>query len=693
MGKKRKGHLFFSIRNKIILCFLVPVVFMIVIGISAYQKSAEGLNERFEASTSQTISMAGQYVEMVCNFIESEGVKYAFDNELGKYFVGLLQDHNVLKANLVNNTKNSLNTSKMSNDFISNIHIITREDVNLITTYSGATTMNGFLSAHMASVVGEEGGLVPWIDHHGAVDDAFGMSENTYIMAYELMSQTKSACVIIDIKPDAIRNFIAGLDLGEGSIVGFVTRNGREIISERLGENGESVLTEGEKVFYGQAFFPAADSEALEGIERVEFAGGEYQFIYSRNQRTGAVICALVPMEVITAQAESIKTLTYGLVILACVIVVAVGMLIVFGIQNNMKRISRKFGEVAQGDLTVQVTAKGKDEFRGLAESANNMIVHTKNLVHKVTSATGALENSSRDVGEVSGIISDYSTDITQAIDEINEGMSRQSEHAQECVAKTDILSSEIQEVSHVVERVEKLVDETEEMINRGMEIVHLLGDRARQTTSITKKVGESIDSLREESAIINTFVGTITEISEQTNLLSLNASIEAARAGDAGRGFAVVAEEIRKLADDSAKAAGEIRNNVEHITGQTLNSVESAKTAQNMVAAQTEAVEQVVDVFLKMQKQMSMLIEGLKEIVDSTEKADNERLDTVEAVKNISDIIEETANSAEVVRDVANKLMESVQNLNQTADSLGENMEELKSEISVFKIERSESE
>ena len=381
------------------------------------------------------------------------------------------------------------------------------------------------------------------------------------------------------------------------------------------------------------------------------------------------------------------RSMTFSLVILACIIALLVGFLIVFSIQNNMKRISRKFGEVAKGDLTVQVTAKGKDEFRGLAASANNMIVNTKNLVNKVTGATKQLESSSHDVNEVSGVISDYSMDITQAIDEINEGMSRQSEHAQECVAKTDVLSSEIQEVSHVVEEVERLVDETEVMINRGMEIVQLLGDRARETTSITKKVGESINSLRRESEIINTFVGTITEISEQTNLLSLNASIEAARAGDAGRGFAVVAEEIRKLADDSAKAAGEIRNNVDHITGQTLNSVESAQAAENMVAAQTEAVEQVVDVFLRMQKQMSTLVEGLKAIVDSTEKADHERRSTVDAVRNISDIIEETANSAEVVRDVVNRLMESVRNLNQTADSLGQNMEELKTEISVFKI------
>lgn len=683
-NKKKNGLMILSIRNKIIMCFLVPIVFMIVIGVSAYVSSATGLNESFQSSVMQTINMAEQYVDMAFSQVEAEAVKYVNNNDLNRYFVSSSDDPSE-KRKFANSTAMDMDTTRTTNPFIKHMHILPPSGVNLISTYYGGS-MDGILSKYRESDVGSVIGTEHWIDNHTMLDELIEMDSNTYVMAYQVLTVNNMGAVIVDVDTEAITSFLAQLDLGKGSIIGFITKNGTELVYENL-QDAESILTQGENVFYGKDFFMSAVGQEMSGVDQIDFKGATYQFIYKVNERTGATICALVPMKLITAQAEAIKSLTIGLVVLACVIVLAVGLLIVFGIQNNMKRISKSFGIVSQGDLTVQVTAKGRDEFRNLAGSANHMITNTKNLVRKVTAATDQLEESAQAVEKVSAVINDYSTDIMAAINEINEGMSRQSQHAQECVNKTDRLSAEIQNASHVVEEVERLVDETESMINRGMEIVQLLGDRARKTNDITKKVGESIDSLRQESEIINNFVGTITEISEQTNLLSLNASIEAARAGEAGRGFAVVAEEIRKLADDSAAAAGEISNNVAHITAQTLNSVESAQLAQTMVTSQTEAVDQVIGVFREMQQRMRMLIDGLKNIVGSTEKADHERSYTVEAVKNISDIIEETANSAEVVREVLDKLVENVQNLNHTADVLGENMDGLMTEVSVFKV------
>lgn len=688
--KSGKSSKLLSIRNKIVVCFLVPIVFMVIIGVSAYQKSAEGLSEKFTDSTLQTMRMATENLNMSCDFIRSEGLKYAYDDDLRKYFLGMFEDNPVDKLNFLTSTKSNLLSVQTSNPFISHMHIIPKKGVNLLSTKL-SSGVDGFLDEYKEDVASGEGrrSIPQWIDSHPVLDEKVTETEKDYIMAFEMMSQSNNACVVIDIKPSTITDFMEEIDIGDGSIIGFVTPGGRELVVENVEEGKESVLPEEGNVFSGQEYYTAVMDEAVAdaGTAEVDFQGEKYLFIYSHSADIGFTTCALVPMRVVTSQATEIRNMTIGLVILACVIVVIVGIFITAGIENNMRRISRKFGDVAKGDLTVTVSAKGHDEFQDLAGSATNMITNTKKLVNQVSNATGELEVSAQNVGQASELIHEYSQDITRAIGEINEGMEEQSRHAQECVEKTDILSNEIQEVSHVVERVEKLVGETEGMINKGMEIVQVLGDRAGETTQMTVKVSESIESLRKESEIINSFVATITEITEQTNLLSLNASIEAARAGEAGRGFAVVAEEIRKLADDSAKAAGEIRNNVANITAQTQNSVESASQAKAMVELQTKAVEEVIAVFREMQERMGQLIEGLKDIVVSTEKADGERSAAVAAVKNISDIIEETAGSAETVNDVANKLLNHVEKLSTTASVLDENMEGLKNEISVFKI------
>ncbi len=688
-GKDKTGHsrwLLFSIRNKIFICFLVPVFFMIVVGTFAYRKAAEGLSDKYKDSTLQTIRMATQYLDMSDTYIEAEGTKYAFNSDYNRYLIGLLEDDPLGKKNIMDSIKSNILSSQTVNSFISNIHIITKEGITMFSTKN--SSMKGILEDYLANMSTDGKTLQRWVDSHPILDKHLSMREEDYIFSFQLMGQSNNSIIVIDIKPSTIQDFLEELDLGSGSIIGLVTEHGKELISENQAE-GENSRISTEKVFYGQDFYTGLDQRSeTSGVFDVMYGGEDCLFFYSRSGKDHTTVCALVPLQTVTSQAEEIRVLTIKLVILACVIAMIIGVMISMGIQKNMRHMSKRLGEVAEGNLTVKVEASGRDEFRGLAASATNMIKNNKKLVQKVNDATGELAVSAEEVRSVSVGISEDSRNITQAIDEINEGMSKQSEHAQECVERTNLLSEEMQEVSRVVEEVEGLVKETKEMIGRGMELVQNLGERAQETTKMTGRVGESIELLQKESESINQFVGMITDISEQTNLLSLNASIEAARAGDAGRGFAVVAEEIRKLADDSAKAARKISQNVVQIRTQTVNSVESAKEAEAMVALQTQAVEDAVGVFRDMENRMSQLVDGLKGIVDSTQKADLERNDTLLAVQNISDIIEETASSAEVVRDVVSKLLEKVENLNQTAGVLGENMEELKMEISVFKTE-----
>lgn len=685
--ENKKGVLF-SIRAKIFLCFLVPILFLILVGVFSYKKAAAGMYDTFRDSNEQTINMANQYLDVSNSFIEAEALKYAFQSDLGKYMIGLYETDAVQRKTVINSVGSSIRASQAGNEFISNIHIVTIEDIQMLSTRAGGTVM-GIYKDYKNEMLGysDNGKKLPeWVDYHKTLDETLGLKQSDYIMAYQTTPQSGKGFIVIDVKASAIQQFLDSLDMGDGSIIGFVTQSGREIISEKLPDGQESTRADGETVFYGQDFFNNLEDQQT--TKEVSINGKSYLFFYSRMERTNAAVCALVPMEIVNGQADDIRNVTIAVVLIACVVAVLIGIIISTGIQKNMKRISGRLEEVAEGNLTTKVSVKGHDEFNNLAVVANHMINNNKKLVQKVSGATDTLESSAQEVRQASNVMKDYSVNIIQAIDEINDGITKQSEHAEECVRKTDTLSEEIQNVSSIAGQVEGLVSEAENMINHGMQMVQTLGERATKTTDVTIKVETSIEELKKESEIINEFVETITDISEQTNLLSLNASIEAARAGEAGRGFAVVAEEIRKLADHSAEAAGEIQNNVTHITDQTVNSVENAKQARDMVALQTEAVQEVVGVFDDMNQCMQKLFDALKEIVSSTEQADKEREDTLAAVKNISDIIAETAEGTKLVQSVAAKLQENVDTMNQTAQSLGDNMNDLKSEISVFKTE-----
>ncbi len=680
-----------SLRNKIFAGFLVPILFVVMVGIIAYNAAAGGLTEKFKESSSLVSEMAMDYLDVSFAFIKGEAMQYMVDADLESFTLGMMEKDAVSKATYMTDTRNRLSALQHMNAMINNIHIVTKEGLSMISTASIERT-EGILDAYKAEMLASpsDGKTVSrWAEGHETLDAVYNLNAEDTFVVFQIPTNKNAAYIVVDVSRGALYERLQAIDFGTGSICGYVTANGRELIYENLPEGAESSFSEGENVFVGTSFYEKSIAGGeTQTVEKVSFRGKSYLYIYAKSTECDDFhFCALVPYSVITGQAQKIKGITISIVIIACLLAGAVCLFITFGIQRNMRLISERFDQVVKGDLTTEVRAYGRDEFQDLAQVATYMIHNNKNLVLKLSGTVDMLEHSAADVDHVSEKIIDCSRDITQAIEEINAGMNKQAEHAEECVTKTNNLSEKIKEVRARVEHTQVLVDQTEKMIGQGTELVGVLEDKTRETSQITQKVGGSIGQLKEESETINEFAETISSISKQTNLLSLNASIEAARAGEAGRGFAVVAEEIRKLADDSRKAAEEIRAKVANIARHTEQTVEDAGYAQNIVAIQEDAVRQVIEVFGGMSGQITQLLAELRNIATDTEAADLERNDTLEAVENISAIIEETASGAMQVHDMAQHLQGSAGQLDQTTDALNNNMDGLKSEISAFKV------
>ena len=697
MKNKENRAGLFGIRNKIFICFIIPVIFMAIVGYVSYRTAAEGLNEKFIESSSQTVGMGLDYLDNVNTFIQAEAMRYMVDSGIESYVIGMPGKKNTEKAKFYSDQRLILLSSQSSNPFIHDIHIVTKEGFNMIST-AVSDKLPGVYDEYLAGLLenNEPAKLPRWVSGHDIVDAALNLKKDDYIYSFQIQDASKLAYIIIDVDKAAILDLLSGIDFGSGSRVAIVTADGIELALDS--DTGEIIT---DPVFIDKDFYIAeaekeeipAEADVLEEeptvvSKQVTLDGSEYIFLYKKSELNGMNICALIPLSTVTAQAEGIKTVTIVMIIIAGVLAAVIGTLIAGGIQRNMRHISKQLDEVAKGDLTVDVTAKGRDEFRFLARSAANMVGHNKKLIFKLSETANDLQNTMHSVNAASTELSDYSGRINAAIDEINEGIVRQEEHASECIDVTQQLSERIKEISQDVDEIEKVIRETEEMIGEGTDLVNNLAEKAAKTSELSAMVGENIQKLQQDAEAISGFVETISGISDQTNLLSLNASIEAARAGEAGRGFAVVAEEIRSLADSSSAATVEIDSKIGNIGEHSRSSMESAKNAEEVVKLQQDAVGEVTAIFDRIRGQMKVLIEALKKIESSASLADDERKEAVDAVSRISEIISRTSESSGKVADIAGSLLGSVERLGSTADELDGDMNGLKSEIAAFRVE-----
>ena len=362
-SQKTKKLRLSNLQNKIVVCFTVPIVFMILVGVIAYRKASDGMSQQFLDSTEQTMKMTVSYMDVIDSFVAGEALKYAFDSELNRYFSGAYEGSGsaVERRDLLDNQKANVQSTQFGNDFISNVHIIPSKDLLLISTFDSVMT-NGFYAEYQEEITQQSGGKGNrWTDWHHVLDEKMVLSEMRYIMSYQIQSKNKSAMIVIDIKPESVKGLLQDLILGEGSIAAFVTPNGREIVTEYLEEGEESAFAAGETVLYNEAFFQeCVQSGESIGHMEVDFRGREYLFVYGIVQDSGAAICMLVPSEMVTGQADQIKWITFAMVVIAILVAGFIGVTITISIRGNMKRISTGLEQVAEGDLTGSVKVSGR---------------------------------------------------------------------------------------------------------------------------------------------------------------------------------------------------------------------------------------------------------------------------------------------------------------------------------------------
>ena len=683
--KKPKNGVHLSLKMQLIVGFSLPILMVVCIGIYAYNKAAAGMVNNYRETALQALQMTADYIDYGFSTVQSNVLELYNDGDVKDYCRDLYrknpQQGNIVWSDIV--TK--LITKRLSNDFIENIHIIPVAELNCMTSANMETMLKkeGFyteLAEEQEAVLKSKN---RWAYGHPSIDEVLKLDPEKTAVSLYLPMQTGKTIIVADVSSENITRIMQETGLGEGSIVGFITADGHELLTSD--DTGKEMLNDFS--FIGQQYYSNANEAEKIYSEDVKVAGKDYCFIAAKCSLNQSMICALIPKGLMMKEANELKVAVLWFVLFACAFVAVLSVIIIIGISRNMGSIIRRLSKVSEGDLTVDMKIKNKSEFGTLAGHIMGVVSNTKDLIAKVVNISQNVSESVESVAGATGVLSDGTQNIHMAIDEIDRGVNRQVEDAGQCLEKMDELSHIILTTEQSMQQMDQLADSTRVMIDIGCDSMEMLTQQANETIRMTEQVDSKIAMLAERSKEIANFIDTINDISSQTTLLSLNASIEAARAGEVGRGFAVVAEEIKKLADNSMQAAEQIRKVVDVITEMTVETRNSSANAKTVVEKQGTIVDQTRQNLMDMNSRMEELLKNIQSIRQNMNQMSNGRGETLEAIKSISSVVQQTAASATLVNDTVTEQMKQAESMREITEELQGQTEELLDAISKFKV------
>ncbi len=305
-------------------------------------------------------------------------------------------------------------------------------------------------------------------------------------------------------------------------------------------------------------------------------------------------------------------------------------------VEGPLDRLVTAAERFGSGDLRPVTTGRMPREFQVLADAMRQMGERLRGIVADVVSSADKIAAAASDLSAVSEELAASSSQVSSAMLEISSGAEHQRKELNEAQTGLDQLRGATAEMTDAAARVARLGEEIRTVADRHRHDIAAAGNTLLDVREVVRTTGTEVTQLAEQSAAIDDFVDLIKRISSQTNLLALNAAIEAARAGEHGRGFAVVAEEVRQLADESARAAEDVARTTRVIREQ----VEEVTATMAVGQAKVRGIESVAEGATR----------GLTEIVAAVEQVEQAATRVARAAQENRGVTEQLGMQAQLV-------------------------------------------
>ena len=337
-------------------------------------------------------------------------------------------------------------------------------------------------------------------------------------------------------------------------------------------------------------------------------------------------------------------------------------------------------------DFTVDETEtkllQSKDEFGIMAKALASLQQKLGETVSQIKNQSDRLFDSSNGMYKNISNMTQTTDQVDRAVQEIAEGATNQANETQKANENVITIGTMIEDTNNEVEELKKTAKNMQEAQRTAHEILEELGTVNQHTKASVEEIAQQTMTTNVSATQIREVTGLITDIAEETNLLSLNASIEAARAGEAGRGFAVVASQIQKLAEQSDVSAKQIENIIDQLVADSEKAVATMEQVQRIIDEQSRDVDRTGEVFRSVSDGIQNSIDGINLIGQKVQNMDQARIAVVDTVSNLSAIAEENAastqeSSASVtsITGIADEMQISSEDMRKIAEDLDQRM------------------